>query len=195
MDGWTDGRLFAVQLSGASVWSAHRPGNSRVAHHWGGFAAASHYRSSITHVVRPVMNRAACLAGESLVKQKKINDEILQCRENRDRLPPSQRAQVQPSRHSSARVISASRRLGWDTSALAPYFPTKVSSIVMSLFTGCDTMKSDLRIPRQATSHNSHNAQCSGSKTLHNMHSLTVPYIAGAYLQHGEDTWAEVGTT
>ena len=72
MDGWTDGRLFAVQLSGASVWSAHRPGNSRVAHHWGGFAAASHYRSSITHVVRPVMNRAACLAGESLVKQKKL---------------------------------------------------------------------------------------------------------------------------
>ena len=66
-----DGRLFAVQLSGASVWSAHRPGNSRVAHHWGGLAAAaSHYRSSITHVVRPVMNRAACLAGNLLSSKK-----------------------------------------------------------------------------------------------------------------------------
>ena len=131
-DGWMDGRgrLFAVQLSGASVWSAHRPGNSRVAHHWGRLvAAASHYRSSITHVVRPVMNRGCLPRGESLVKQKKINDEILQCRENRDRLPPSQRAQAQPSSFlGGALSPHQHQRFGWDISAFAPYFPTKVSS-------------------------------------------------------------------
>ena len=106
-DGWTDGRLFAVQLSGASVWSAHRPGNSRVAHHWGGFAAASHYRSSITHVVRPVMNRAACPRGESLVKQKKLMTRFCNAAKTVTDCFPLNGLKLNP-RHSSARVISAS---------------------------------------------------------------------------------------
>ena len=107
MDGWTDGRLFAVQLSGASVWSAHRPGNSRVAHHWGRLVAASHYRSSITHVVRPVMNRAACLAGESLVKQKKLMTRFCNAAKTVTDCLPLNGLKLNP-RHSSARVISAS---------------------------------------------------------------------------------------
>ena len=181
MDGWMDGRLFAVQLSGASVWSAHRPGNSRVAHHWRGLAAAaSHYRSSITHVVRPVMNRAGCLPrGESLVKQKKLMTRFCNAAKTVTDCLPLNGLKLNPRHSSAARYLRINISGSDGTFRLSPHIFPQRCHLSMSLFTGCGTMKSDLRIPRQATSHNSHNAQCSGSKTPHNMHSLTVPYTAG----------------
>ena len=72
MDGWTDAdgcSRFSCQVlqSGLHIDQVI-PGSPTIG---GGLvAAASHYRSSITHVVRPVMNRAGCLAGNLLSSKK-----------------------------------------------------------------------------------------------------------------------------